>query len=191
MYHPGYVVFEIYSTTRTIKNLVAKNVATLVRIQNSNPTIALLNPDVDAWTFLWVNCPTAKVYRQYEFDLTATDKEGNPLEAAAVTLADKDGAVVFTATTGANGAIATQTVSRGYYQQSTGNALQEYSPHTLTIAKAGYQTYVKKFVLAEKTRWTVKLAKAQTILLDCGGLVLNLAAAEPENKHVLEFRLGA
>jgi hypothetical protein len=41
--------------------------------------------------------------------------------------------------------------------------------------------------LAEKTRWAVKHARVQPLLLDSGRPVLNLAAADPENKHVLEF----
>jgi hypothetical protein len=38
--------------------------------------------------------------------------------------------------TSGSGDIATQTVSRGYYDQAHGNTLQDYGPHTLTISKA-------------------------------------------------------
>jgi hypothetical protein len=84
-----------------------------------------------------------------------------------------------------NGNIATQTVSRGYYDQPHGNTLQDYGPHTLTIIKAGYQTYIRKFTLMAGTAWEVKLAKAQHILLNSGRPVLNLKPSDPENKSVV------
>jgi hypothetical protein len=55
----------------------------------------------------------------------------------------------------------------------------------LTISKAGYQTYVKKFVLGAKTAWEIKLARANTILFDQGTPVLNLKPSDPENKNVM------
>ncbi len=123
--------------------------------------------------------------RQYEFDLQVTDKENNPLQDATITVIDKDGAQVFSAATDENGAIAIQNITRGYYQYSTGNTLQDLSPHTLNISKMGYQSYVKTFVLFEKTKWAVKLAKAQPVLLDCGQLVVNLKPADSENNLAL------
>ncbi len=138
-----------------------------------------------AWTFFWVGNSTKKIYRQYEFDLTVTDKTNTPLQGATVTLTDKNGTQAFSAMTNANGAIATQTITRGYYQQSTGDTLHDQAPHTLTVAKAGYQTYIKKFVITEKTRWAIKLATTQTVLLASGKLSLNLKPTDPENKIVL------
>jgi hypothetical protein len=95
--------------------------------------------------------------------------------------------ITFNATTShsENGNIATQTVSRGYYDQAHGNTLQDYGPHTLTIIKAGYQNYIKKLTLSAKTAWEVKLAKAQHILLNSGRPVLNLKPSDPENKSVV------
>jgi len=53
-------------------------------------------------------------------------------------------------------------VSYGWYEQATGNTLNSYSPHELTISKAGsgYQTYTKKFTLDEKIDWRIKLKPA-------------------------------
>lgn len=137
------------------------------------------------WRFYWYGTNTKSVYRQYEFDLTVTDATGAPINGATVTLKDKNGNTIFSLTTDANGQIATQTVSRGYYDQAHGDTLQDYSPHTLTITKAGCQTYVKQFTLTEKTKWEIKLAKAQAILLSAGNPIVNLNPANPENNNVL------
>lgn len=145
---------------------------------------SVINCDLDSWSFTWTVNGT--VFRRYEFDLTVTDKDNNPVQGATVKLADKNGEV-FSLTTDADGKIATQTVSRGYYQQSTGNTLQEYGPHTLTISKQGWQTFVKKFVLAEKTKWEIKLARAQFVFLDAGKPAVNLNASDPENRHILSL----
>lgn len=145
----------------------------------------LINVEADNWNFYSWYSATHRILRQYEFDLAVTDKDGMAINGATVTLKDKDGNTVFSTTTDANGLIATQTVSRGYYAQATGNTLQEYSPHTLTITKNGYQTYVKKFILSAKTVWEIKLAKAVGVFLSFGQPVINLKGAEPENKDVM------
>jgi hypothetical protein len=130
----------------------------------------LINPDVDSWTFHWrgyYGSPNyAKVYRQYTIDLHVIDKANNAIIGATVTLEDKNGNTVFSVTTNATGDIATQTVSRGYYSQATGDTLQEYGPHTLTITKEGYQTYTENFTLSQKTNWTIALQP-----LTDGGLI--------------------
>jgi hypothetical protein len=152
------------------------------------PDKYLINCELPAWTIFWMTgTETAKVIRQYTFDLAVTDKDNNPLQNATVALTDKDGNQVFSVNTDANGAIATQTVTRGTYQSSTGSTLQDSSPHTLTIKKNGYQTYTKRLVLTEKTKWALKLAKTQPVLLDVGNPVLNLEATNPENKLVLHL----
>jgi hypothetical protein len=56
------------------------------------------------------------------------------------------------------GAIATQTVSRGYYNQPNGDTLQDYGPFTLTITKAGKMPYTQTgIVLSEKTKLLIAL----------------------------------
>jgi hypothetical protein len=146
----------------------------------------LINSDTDTWAFdFGAGGNTGKIYRQYTFDLTVTDKNGTTISGATVTLKDNTGATVFTVTTDANGKIATQTVTRGYYDQAHGNTLQDSSPHTLIITKAGGQKYVKTFALAEKTKWEIKLARAQTILNGLGQPIVDLNAIDPENVVVL------
>lgn len=145
----------------------------------------IINGDIDNWNFAWAAPSTAKVYRQYAFDLRVSDKDDSPISGATVTLKDKDGNQVFQVTTDVNGEIITQTVSRGYYDQANGDTLQDYSPHTLTIEKTGYQTYKKKFTLENKTDWEIKLAKAVGVFLDFGRPVVNLKKSDPENKNVM------
>ena len=112
-----------------------------------------INPDFDTWTFGWNGVSAVqKVFRQYEFDL-ATDA------SATVTLKDVSGNTVFSVTSdAATGLIATQTVSRGYYDQAHGNTLQDYGPFTLTITKAGKMPYTQTgIVLTEKTKLLIML----------------------------------
>ncbi len=175
------------SGTLTLKNFNIKGATYLMQIIYDGGDAYLINIISNVWTFAWNTASNKKIYRQYEFDLAVTDKDNNPLSSASVELKDKDGNTVFSVTTDAYGAIVTQTVSRGFYQQSTGNTLQEYSPHTLTVTKAGYQKYVKKFTLSEKTKWAIKLARAQAILLGMGKPVVNLCASDPENKYILHL----
>ncbi len=151
-------------------------------------TMYLVDCAFDNWNFNWtINTGTAQVYRQHTFNLTVTDKENMPLPEAAVTLTDKDGAEVFSAVTNENGAIPTQTVTRGFYQQTTGNTLQDQSPHTLTAKKNGYQTYTKKFTLTEKTKWAIKLSKARQIRFGQGTLVVDTQPSNPESFFVLSL----
>lgn len=178
------------ATTFTLKNVFSiRNTRALFENTGSNPwtgTAYLVNFDVDSWTMNFaVSGATGKVYRQYEFDLRVSDKDDNPISGATITLKDKDGTQVFQVTTDANGEIVTQTVSRGWYEQATGDTLNDLSPHTLKIEKAGYQTCEKKFTLKEKTTWEIKLAKAVGVFVDFGRPVINLKKSEPENKNVM------
>jgi hypothetical protein len=113
------------------------------------------------------------------------DKNGVAISSATVTLKDKNGTQIFSVVTDANGNIATQTVSRGYYDGAHGNTLQDCSPHTLTISKAGYQTYVSILTLTAAINLFIKLAKTGSVLLSLGQPVLNLKASDPENLNVL------
>jgi hypothetical protein len=118
----------------------------------------LINCDFDAWTISWgSSVASAKVFRQYEFDLTVRDSAGNPLEDATCTIDDAAATEIFNVDTDANGAITTQTVSRGYYNQANGDTLQDYGPHTLTITKAGYATYTAKVIFDMKLNLRIVL----------------------------------
>ena len=115
-----------------------------------------INVDSDTWSFRWLSC-TGKIYRQYEFDLKVIDKDNAAINAATVKVWDKDSNLIVDTTTNASGVIATQTITRGYYNYANGNTLQESSPHLIKIEKAGYTTYEADFTLEDKTDWTIAL----------------------------------
>lgn len=115
-------------------------------------TFHVVNLDTDTWATNWNNANSAIVYRDYTFDLI-TDV------SAVVTLKKADGSTAFSVTSDAGtGAIATQTVTRGYYNQANGNTLQDYGPFTLTITKAGKMAYTQTgIILSAKIGWLIQL----------------------------------
>lgn len=154
-----------FGVTSTYRNILSLNATSAFLRQESNNDCYLVNPDVDSRTFTFTG--TGKVYWQYEFDLQTA-------AGATVTLTDKDGNVVFSVVADeTSGEIDTQTVSRGYYAQSTGDTLQDYGPFTLTISKAGYLTYTHTgIVLDEKIDWRISLmseADAAALFPSTGG----------------------
>jgi hypothetical protein len=181
-----YAFYGYQNVGDIVSNMTVRNCITKFFLQDGGTgSRHLVNFDVDSWTFQWNNSPTNKIYRQYTIDLKVTDKENNNISGATVSLVDKNGTAIFSVTTAADGTIASQTVSRGYYDTAHGDTLQEYSPHTLTISKSGYQTYLKKFTLEAKISWEIKLAKWSQILFTNGKPVLNIVPTDPENKIVL------
>jgi hypothetical protein len=152
-------------------------------IVNSAQSNYLIDCTMSTWTFQFYNSPTAQVYRQYSFNVNLKDKNGAAISGATVTLKDKNGTQIFSVTTDANGNIAVQTVSRDCYDGTHGDT--PYSPHTLTISKAGYQTYASILTLTAAINLFIKLAKTGSVLLSLGQPVLNLKASDPENLNVL------
>lgn len=151
----------------TVSNIVGNTPFGQSIMMQTVPTdINLVDAMLNKWTFTWTGTSAGKLYRQYTFNLHVTDKNNNNISGATVGLKDKMGNVVFSVTTATDGTITQQTVSRGYYNQAHGDTLQEYSPHTLTIAKLGYQTYTGNFTLSQKTNWTIALQP-----LTDGGLI--------------------
>lgn len=149
-------------------------------------TLNLINCTFQGWTFKWTASNAAtKVYRKYTMDVKVTDKTDTAINGATVAVADKDGNAVFSVATGADGRIAQQTFSRGYYYPTTGDTLQEYAPHTVTITAAGYQNYVKQFTLTKAVDWEIKLAKQRAILFNQGNPVLDLTPKDPESQNVM------
>lgn len=145
----GYWQTSTATADSTISGYYARNITKFGYFAGSK-NVYFVNPDSSSWVFTYSTF-TGKVYRQYEFDLQTA-------AGATVTLTDKDDNVVFSVTADAvTGKIATQTVSRGYYAQATGDTLQDYSPHTLTITGTGYIPYVRTFTLEEKTKWLIEL----------------------------------
>jgi len=100
---------------------------------------------------------SAKVYRQYTFNLRVIDEAGNPISNAKVRMHDKDGNLVFEETTDMNGKIPEQIVTRGYYDQDHGSELVDFAPLTLEIVKEGLKPYRKSFIPEKAIDWTIKL----------------------------------
>jgi len=109
------------------------------------------------WTFYWGYASPGKIYRQYTFTLKVVDTAGNPIPGASVKIWDKNNNLVVDETTDANGEIPEQTLTYGYYNQAHGNTPVMQTPHTIRIAKAGYQTYEKQFTLDKKIDWMIAL----------------------------------
>ena len=154
-----------------IYNLWGRNNSCILLWNNNQvgATAYLVNPDIDNYLFSFT-ANNSTVYRQYEFDLT-TDP------SATVTLKNAAGATVFSLTSDAStGAIATQTVSRGYYDTAHGNTLQDYGPFTLTITKAGKMPYTQTgIVLTEKTKLLIALRDQLTGTADIGDVAVGVS----------------
>lgn len=145
---------------------------------NHNITINLVNPDIDNRHFFFTGAYVAgsRINEQYEFDLQVCDNAESeaqgtvvPIEGADVTLFDKDGNEVFNETSDEDGWIPTQTVSRGYYAQSTGDTLQDYGPHFLLVTKEGFEPYMDEYILTEK--------RTNQISMNLPGVPADLATA--------------
>lgn len=130
-----------------------------------NTTFNTLKTD-DGWT-------TGIIYKKYEFDLKVIDKDNNPIGGSSVKIWDKDNNLVVNTTTNTNGIISTQTITRGYYNQTNGNTLQESSPHLIKIEKTGYISYETNFTL-EKVTWNIKLKKQKQLQIDTNGNCYNI-----------------
>ena len=180
----GAALYAYGNVATTVANAVLRNNTSMMRLISTSVDSNLINIDSDAWTFEYYGTCTGKIYRRNEIDLKVTGKDNNAINGATATVKDKDGNTIFSVSTNGSGDIATQTVTRGYHDQAHGNTLQDYGPHTLTVSKAGYQTYVK-FVLGAKTAWEIKLARANTVLFNQGAPVLNVKPLDPENRNVV------
>jgi len=156
-----------------ITNAIYSNNTTFLYAKTmNNHAIYLVNVITDNWNFTWDGVSSKYVYRQYEFDLKVVDKDNVAINGATVKVWDKNSNLIVDTTTNASGVIATQTITRGYYDQAHGNTLQEASPHLIKITKAGYTTYEADFTLDAKTDWTIALQTS--ILRDpsmTGGMV--------------------
>lgn len=141
----------------SIKNLKIRSASSYeISTNNISGNAYLINPDFDQWRIEW-GTTTPTIYRQYEFDLKVIDEDNTPINSAVVKIWDKDDNLVVDTTTNASGVIATQTITRGYYNRANGNTLQDASPHTISIEKGGYTTYEADFTLEEKTDWLIAL----------------------------------
>ena len=127
------------ATDVTYRDLTVRSCSYVSRsFVNTVADLYLIDADVDSWAFVFHSSATGKVYRQYTFNLKVVDKNGTPINGATATLHDKDGNQIFQVQTGSDGTITEQTVTRGYYDQTHGDALQDYAPFKLTLKKPRY-----------------------------------------------------
>lgn len=150
----GFYFFGSY--VGTVQNSLAENNTYDIGVSMANVDGYLINTTC-GWVFYWSASSGVKIYRQYEFDLKAIDKDNGAINGATVKVWDKDSNLIVDTTTNASGVIATQTITRGYYNQANGSTLQEASPHLIKITKAGYTMYEADFTLEDKTDWTIAL----------------------------------
>ena len=152
----------ILSGNITARNIVTKNitVADIQTYRGCTGDINIIDSTLANWNFSWGTDTTSNVYRQYTFDLKVTDKNGNNINGATVKIWDKNDNLVVDTLTNTTGVIPSQTITRGYYNLSNGNNLQDYSPHHIEIEKTGYATYKTNFTIGEKTDWIIALQKS-------------------------------
>ncbi len=104
--------------------------------------VLLIDCEVDNWAVEdQGGSHTKDIYRQYSLNLHLMTPSGANLAGAVVELKDINGSTVFSVTTGTDGKIAQQTVTRIKYNHANSWAAVDYGPHTLTITADGYQDY--------------------------------------------------
>lgn len=151
IYGADYILYAGYiEQTITISNLYARNCTYVYRTQWGNPTtIYLINPDIDDWSFFSLTGTT--IYRQYTFDLITTTNS-----TIEISYYGQGGGTLFNATD-LDGIIPTQTISKGFYNQTGGNTIYSYEPFHLKISKSGHVTYEANFTLVQKNFWQIEL----------------------------------
>jgi hypothetical protein len=131
-------------------------------------TLWLIDCSFNNWRILWQVNSTAVIYRQYSFNLNVTDKEGEPISNAEVTLTWEDqGGGSVSATTDANGVITEQILTRGFYNYTGDDTLYDYGEYNLTISALGFFTYTNLFNISDETSYRIALR------LENDGLIIN------------------
>jgi hypothetical protein len=124
----------------TFRNLVTRNCNSWFEF-NNGPTqdVFLVNPDADVRNVTAAGAATARMWEQYEFDLIIRQaSNGTAISGARVRFTDSTGAETFNNTTNANGAIATQTLNRGFYTSSGLSTITARTPHVMRIRRYGF-----------------------------------------------------
>jgi hypothetical protein len=175
--------FGSQATSVILRNVYARLNTNIVRAVSMASHNYLVNVDSDSWAIQWSGSSTKYIYRQYEFEVTCIDGNGDPVEGVSA-VAEYAGAygAAFTETTGINGEIPTQTVDHGFFKYATGSTEQLKTPLKVTYRKAGYKTVVKYYPLNEKTKDRVVLQKAVDIIFVDGKSALNLSETESDNE---------
>lgn len=139
-----------------------------------------------------------------DLNLKVIDTEGNAISGATVVLTRSNGTQEGSETTDSDGEISpieavytTCTIDRrqgnstGYAQNNRGGLTPVVAgivatnyTHTLTISKAGYQTYTSELDMSSQKELVIKLEKAVDLILPMGkGVLKNLDNDNPQNKY--------
>jgi hypothetical protein len=125
----------------TFRNLITRNCNSWFEF-NAGPTldVFMVNPDPDVRTITAQGATgSAKLWEQYEFDLTVRRaSDSAAISGTRVMFTDSTGAEIFNNITDANGAIATQTLNRGFYTSVGLSTLTARTPHVMRIRRYGF-----------------------------------------------------
>lgn len=150
--------FFIHSGTSVVRNVKIQNFTyDFYLYLTSSDNVYAIDTEC-SWNLCWNWRAQGKLYRQYSFNLKVVDKASNPIRNASVKIWDKNNNLVVNETTDVNGQISEQILTYGYYDKEHENTPIMQTPHTIKIAKAGYQTYEKKFTSDKKIDWMIALA---------------------------------
>jgi len=122
-----------------------------------------------------------KMYEKYSADVKVTDTVGTAINGATVVGTYAGGSSIFSTTTDSSGVITQQWVIYKQYEQDA-TATSTYfiketinTNWTLTVSKAGYETYIAIVDITKKQDLTIALKKAKPIRMDLdGNLYTNL-----------------
>jgi hypothetical protein len=162
LFSDGTYGFGVWWTTAnyTLQNTVFRDLTYIGTVtQYGTGFIYLIDCESDSWTWNFPSATfTSRVYRQYTIHLHVVDAAGANVSGATVIWYHADDTEAFHVTTAADGTITEQTVSRGYYDYTNGDTLQDYGPFTLTVTKAGYMPYIhENITLDEPVDWRIYL----------------------------------
>lgn len=157
----------------TISNAKTKNTNAVFCNHGSGGYVFLVNCDID-WLFSFRSDSTTKIFRQYTFNLNVLNGNITDFVDNATVQLWKDSNLIYEGYTNSSGMIPTQTLTYGFYQQSTGNTIQNASsPYYLVITHPDWQTYISRFYITEPLRLTVSMQEPDSNLDD---LALGLIA---------------
>ena len=143
--------------TGTVRNLYLID-PTSVDVRLQIGTLYLIDTNKANLTLSYSS--TNKLYEEFSVNLKIVDSAGAAIESATTRLIDKNSTEAFSVSTDANGEIVEQII---VYRYLTGTTSTVYSPHVLTVSKAGYQTLIIPAITIDAPiDWTVELQPAGT-----------------------------
>lgn len=163
----------------TVRNLKVRNCNYLYRddaFEGSYNYLHLIDADTDTWEMYFnQENVTSKVFRKYSVNIEVTDADGSPIVNAILEIFDKDGNLVCSASSDADGKFPEQIVLSHIYGWQSGSRPGtkydiDYNPFTICITKDGYEKYEWRGRVESKIKWS---------------LTLNSAAVNPDQEALL------